>query len=251
MDIPAFTDNYIKPSKPFLNDAFRLPLPAHKFEHQADFIVQSRCGSTVSTNLITKYRHPASGVRMVEVYKNSQNSETGVFVRLVGTMALVKNGWPCLFLDAAAANVNPRSAALEPLNTRAAVHMPGAADTARTLLFDTLSERCTEASFKGAAAIDIAALPPFWGSLWFVRKEGFALDMIALLRTAVWDWYAQHCLDTPAQADIDYTRVQHQMIFKNSAAEYQSFLNMGLAVPVEAQAAFFSVLVTGLDGPED
>jgi len=249
MDAHAFTSSYIKPSEPFLTESFRLPLPTAGFEHQADFIVQSRCGSTVSTNLIAKYRHPASGVRLVEVYKNSQN-ETGVFVRLLGTMALVKKGWPCLFLDAAVANVNPRSAAPEPLNTRAAVHMPAAEDSARARLFGLLSERCSAAGYDGSGTIDIAALPPFWGSLWFVRKTGFAPDMIALLRTAVWDYYVQDCLHTDADAGIDYTRVQQQMILKNSAAEYQSFCNMGLAVPVEAQAAFFSVLVTGIDGPQ-
>jgi len=250
MDAQTFTDDYIKPSRPFLNDAFRLPLPTDGLEHQADFIVQSRCGSTTSTNLVSKYRHAETGVRFVEVYKNSQN-ETGVFVRLLGTMSLVKKGWPCLFLDAAVANVNPRSAAMEPLNTRAAVHMPGADDNARVRLFGMLSERCGTAGYEGSGTIDIAALPPFWGSLWFIRKNGFAPDMIGLLRTAVWDCYAQLCRDMPVDPGIDYTGVQHQMILKNSAAEYQSFLNMGLAVPVEAQAAFFSVLVTGLDGLED
>ncbi len=249
MDAQAFTSSYIKPSEPFLNETFRLPLPAAGFEHQADFIVQSRCGSTVSTNLIAKYGHTASGVRLVEVYKNSENSATGVFVRLLGTMALVKKGWPCLFLDAAVANVNPRSAAVEPLNTRTAVHMPGADDSARGRLFGMLTECCAAAGLEGSGTIDIAALPPFWGSLWFVRKEGFAPGMLALLRTAAWEFYAGHCLRTDADAGLDYTGVQQQMILKNSAAEYQSFLNMGLAVPVEAQAAFFSVLVTGIDSP--
>ncbi len=249
MDAHTFTATYIKPSEAFLDETFRLPLPDADFTHQADFIVQSRCGSTVSTNLISKYRHPESGVRMVEVYKNSQN-ETGIFVRLLGTLALVKKGWPCLFLDAAVANVNPRSAAQEPLNTRAAVHMPGAADSARAQLFSMLTARCTDSRFTGSGTIDIAALPSFWGSLWFVRKPGFAPDMLTLLRAAVWDYYAHHCLHMPPDTDIDYTRVQQQMILKNSAAEYQSFLNMGLAVPIEAQAAFFSVLVTGIEGPE-
>ena len=37
-------------------------------------------------------------MRLVEVYKSSQNMESGKFVRLVGTMALVKKAIHSFFL---------------------------------------------------------------------------------------------------------------------------------------------------------
>jgi hypothetical protein len=47
--------------------------------------------------------------------------------------------------------------------------------------------------------------------------------------------------------DFDYKPMQDQMVYKNSAAEHGIFQKMGLQVATEAQAAFFSILVTGVD----
>ena len=43
--------------------------------------------------------------------------------------------------------------------------------------------------------------------------------------------------------NLRYRPMQQQMVFKNSQLEHLLFEKMGLSVPTEAQAAFFSVLV--------
>jgi hypothetical protein len=246
MDSELFIKNYLRPSMDGLDRQFTLPLPDDdSLQRTGEFIVQSHCPSTYSTNVITRYERPDDGMRLVEVYKSSQNMDSGRFVRLVGTMALVKPGYPFLFLDAAVTNINIHTGEAEKPGTRIAIHMPQAEDGGRQALMDTLSRQADEAGLAwGMMKID--ALPSFWGPLWHVRREGVAHEAIGQLRLFAWNAYHDFCAATPPAENFDYLPVQVQMILKNSKAEHGQFLRMGLHVPVEVQAAFFSILCTGV-----
>jgi len=246
MDNELFIKNYLHPSLDGLDRQFILPLPDDEsLEKTGEFIVQSHCPSTYSTNVIMRYERPGDGTRLVEVYKSSQNMDSGRFVRLVGTMALVKKGYPFLFFDAAVTNINMQTGEAADLSTRIAIHMPQAADSGRFALMENLSRQADEAALPwGTAHID--ALPPFWGPLWHVRMEGVALDAIERLRLFAWKAYQDSCAAVPPVENFDYLPVQVQMILKNSKAEQWQFLRMGLNVPVEVQAAFFSMLCAGV-----
>ncbi len=94
-----FITNYLQPSDNRLDRTFTHPLPPdiEGLKKCGDFIVQGELEDTFSTNIIRKYVSDTAGIKLVEVYKNTQNKVTGVFIRLVGTMSLVKNGYPFLF----------------------------------------------------------------------------------------------------------------------------------------------------------
>jgi len=241
MENDLFIKDYVRPSAEGLNRQFTVPLPDSALEQTGEFIVQSHCQSTYSTNIITRYEQPTDGVRLVEVYKSSQNMDSGKFVRLVGTMALLKKGYPFLFLDAAVANINMQTGEQADLGTRIAIHMPQADDGARQVLMDNLSGQADAAKLP-CGTVTIDALPPFWGPLWHVRSDGLALETIETVRGFAWNAYLQYCGETVAVEDFDYMPVQQQMVIKNAKAEYGQFQGMGLDVPVEVQAAFFSIL---------
>jgi len=241
MDTEQFVENYIVPSAGGANRQFTLPLPDSALVQTGEFIVQSHCESTYSTNIITRYERQEDGVRLVEVYKSSQNMDSGKFVRLVGTMALLKKGYPFLFLDAAVSNINMQTGEQADLGTRMAVHMPQADDGARQSLMDNLSAQAEAATLQ-CGTVSIDALPPFWGPLWHVRSDGLALEAIEQVRGFAWKSYLQYCEQNAAVEDFDYMPVQQQMVIKNAQAEYGQFVRMGLDVPAEVQAAFFSVL---------
>ncbi len=246
MNNELFIKNYLHPCLDGLDRQFTMPLPDEEsLEKNAEFILQSHCPPTYSTNVITRYESPADGLRLVEVYKSSQNIDSGKFVRLVGTMALVKKGYPFLFLDAAITNIDLQTGEAADVGTRIAVHMPQAEDIGRQALMDTLSRQAAEAGLNcGVSTIE--ALPSFWGPLWHVRMPGVAHDTIARLRFFTWNAYQAYCAATSPAENFDYNPVQVQMILKNSKAEHGQFLRMGLDVPVEVQAAFFSILCTGI-----
>jgi len=241
MDNELFIKDYVRPSAGGLNSQFTLPLPDSALEKTGEFIVQSHCQSTYSTNIIMRYERPTDGVRLVEVYKSSQNMDSGKFVRLVGTMALLKKGYPFLFLDAAVSNINMQTGEEADLGTRMAIHMPQADDGARQALMDNLSGQA-EAAKLSCGTVSIDALPPFWGPLWHVRSDGLALETIEQVRGFAWNSYLQYCEKADAVEGFDYMPVQQQMVIKNAQAEYGQFVRMGLDVPAEVQAAFFSVL---------
>jgi len=242
----AFIKNYLHPSLDGLDRQFTLPLPDDEsLEKTGEFIVQSHCPPTYSTNIISRYENPESLIRLVEVYKSSQNFESGKFVRLVGTMALVKKGYPFLFLDAAVTNINLQTGEAADIGTRIAVHMPQAEEGGRQALMDTLSRQAENAGLPCGIS-KIEALPSFWGPLWHVRREGVALETISQLRFFAWNAYLEYCAAMPPAENFDYRPVQVQMILDNSKAEQGQFVRMGLDVPVEVQAAFFSVLCAGM-----
>jgi hypothetical protein len=247
MNNELFIKNYLQPSREGLDRQFTLPLPDEEnLEKTAEFIVQSHCPATYSTNIIARYESPATGIRLVEVYKNSQNFDSGKFVRLVGTMALVKKGYPFLFLDAAVTNINMQTGEAADMCTRIAIHMPQAPDDCRQALIDRLSQAADAAGLLWGM-LKIEALPPFWGPLWHVRLPGIDLQAIEQVRSFAWQAYGSYCARWAPAEGFDYLPVQQQMILKNSKAEHGQFLRMGLNVPVEVQAAFFSILCTGME----
>ncbi|MBW2552889.1 MAG: hypothetical protein JRE20_01995 [Deltaproteobacteria bacterium] len=238
-----FIMRYLQPSDNRLDRTFIHPLPPiEELTKSGDFIVQGEHDETFSTNIISKYMSENLGIRLVEVYKNTQHKGTGVFVRLVGTMSLVKTGYPFLFLDAAVTNISPVTGEREELTTRVAIHLPQANPEQRDLFFNAVTEKAKESgvSYRN---LDRDTLPDFWGSIWLAESKGFAPDMIWHLRDYAWVSYKLLIEETKVKSPFDYKPMQEMMIFNNAGAEHLMFKKMGLSVPTEAQAAFFSVIV--------
>jgi hypothetical protein len=245
LDHELFIKNYLKPSADGLDRSFTLPLPEISgLKPCGEFIVQGHHDETFSTNIITKFESD-TGFRLVEVYKNTEDLRQAIFLRLVGTISLVKKGFPFLFLDAAVANLDPRTARKVELSTRVAIHLPQSESEHKKIFYDLLN-RDVERAGCAYECRELEALPPFWGPLWSTRATGVNLEIIKTLRSIAWAAYDRLCAQTKQNQDFDYRPVQQQMVFKNSQAEHHLFKKMGLSVPAEAQAAFFSVLVAGV-----
>jgi hypothetical protein len=245
LDQDLFIKNYLKPSADGLDRSFTLPLPEISgLTPCGEFIVQGHLDDTFSTNIIAKFES-AAGFRLVEVYKNTEDRKQEIFLRLVGTISLVKKGFPFLFLDAAVANLDPRTAQKVELGTRVAIHLPQADSRQQQIFYETVNSSAEQSGFSYECRA-LEALPAFWGPLWSARATGIDLEIIKTLRTIAGTAYDRLCSETRQKADFDYRPVQQQMVFKNSQAEHQLFKKMGLSVPAEAQAAFFSVLVAGV-----
>ncbi len=245
MNEKDFLKNYLWPSDNRLDRTFTHPLPnIEGLKKCGDFIVQCEHEDTFSTNIMTKYVSDTLGVRLVEVYKNSQDKVTGAFVRLVGTMSLVKIGYPGLSLDAAVSNVNLFTGEREDIKTTVAIRLPQADPEQRKIFFSRLSEQAKE---DGISYRDMKfdRLPDFSGTTWLGESKGANLDMIQKLRDYAWNSYKGVIKQTKEKTPFDYRPVQEYMIFDVSTFEHPMFRRMGLSVPVEAQAAFFSVLVSG------
>jgi hypothetical protein len=241
-----FLESYLKPSEEGLDRTFTLPLPdISGLKECGEYIVQGKLDNTCSTNIISKHVSESEGVRLIEVYKNTEDREKGIFIRLVGTLSILKKGYPFLFLDAAISNVSPRSAQQEEISTRVALHMPQANSEERDIFFNLISEKADAANITHNSS-NIPVLPDFWGPIWSAGKPGIAPDMIKTLRDMAWASYESFCNQTKPAENFNYMPVQNQMAFKNSAAEHHLFKKMGLSVTAEVQAAFFSVMVAGV-----
>ncbi len=178
MNEQGFLENYLWPSDDKLDRTFTHPLPnIEGLKKCGDFIVQGELEDTFSTNIMTKYVSDTSGVILKEVYKNSQNKVTGVFVRLVGPMSLVKPGYPFLLLDAAVSNVNLRTGEREDIKTTVAIHLPQADPEQRRMFFGHLSEQAKEAGISYEER-QSDTVPDFWGPIWRAESKGVNLDMI-------------------------------------------------------------------------
>ncbi len=241
-----FLDNYLWPSDDRLDRTFTHPLPnIEGLKKCGDFIVQCELGDTFSTNIMTKYESDSLGVRLVDVYKNSQNKVTGAFVRLVGTMSLVKTGYPFLVLDAGVQNYNPFTAEREDITTRVSIHLPQADQGQRKMLFSYLNEQAKEAGLS-CQEMQFDQLPDFWGSMWLTELKGVNLYMIRQFRNHAWSAYKYLIEQTKEKTPFDYKPTQEQNIINIARLEHLSFKEKGLSVPVESQAAFFSVQVSGV-----
>lgn len=246
MNEKDFIMHYLQPSTNRLDRTFTHPLPnIEGLKKCGDFIVQGELDETFSTNIIVKFESDILGIRLIEVYKNSQNQGTGVFVRLVGTLSLVKTGYPFLFLDAAVTNVSPLTTEREETTTRVAIHLPQSDPELKKMFFGALSEKAKEDSIS-YRDMESDSLPDFWGSVWLGESKKFDLDMIRQLRDYAWLSYKQLIEQTKQRSPFDYKPVQERMIFDNAKSEHYLFKKMGLSVPMEAQAAFFSVMVSGV-----
>ena len=246
MNEKDFLENYLWPSNDCLDRKFTHPLPKIEgLKKCGDFIVQCELGDTFSTNIMAKYESDISGIRLVDAYKNTQNKVTGAFVRLVGTMSLVKTGYPFLVLDAGVQNYNPFTMEKEDITTRVSIHLPQADQGQRKMLFSHLNEQAKEAGISYQER-HFDQLPDFWGAMWLGESKGVNLDMIKQFRDHAWSSYKVLIEQTNEKTPFNYRPTQEQNIINIARLEHLSFKEKGLAVPVEAQAAFFSVLVSGV-----
>jgi len=246
MNEKDFLENYLWPSDSRLGRTFTHPLPdIEGLKKCGDFIVQCELEETFSTNIITKYESDILGVGLVEAYKNTQHKGTGVFVRLPGSMTLVKTGYPFLLLDAAVTNVSPLTAEREALTTRVVVHLPQADPEQRKMVFRSLGEQAKEAGIS-YREWESDRQPDFWGPMWSSESKRLDFDMIRQIRGHAWDSYKRVIEETGEKRPFDYKPTQEHMVFNIARIEYLTFERMGLSVPVEAQAAFFSVMISGV-----
>ena len=253
MNEQKFLENYLWPSDDKLDRAFAHPLPdIEGLKKCGDFIVQCELEDTFSTNIITKYKSDISEVRLIDVHKNTQNKVTGVFTRLVGTMSLAKAGYPILVLDAPVRNATVVTAeaerkdiTIEDITTMVFILLPQADSEQRKLFFSRLSEQVKGSGIPYQER-QSNILPDFYGPTLLVESKGIELDIIRKLRDYAWNSYKDVIEQTKEKALFDYRPFQEHMIFDTAQREHLSFGSRGLSVPVEAQAAFFSVMVSGV-----
>ncbi len=246
MNEKCFLENYLWPSDDRLNTRFIHPLPnIEGIKKCGDFIVQSEYEDTFSTNIMAKYVSDTLGIRLGEVYKNNQNKVTGAFLRLVGTMNLVKDGYPRASIDATIANFNWRTGERQDITTRTYITLTMADPEQRKIFFDHLGKQAKAAGISYIETIP-ETQPDFAGIRWMAESKGANLNMIRQLRDYLWNSYKVVIEQTKEKIPFDYRPWQEYMIFDVSRRENLMFKGMGLSVPVEAQAAFFSVLVSGV-----
>jgi hypothetical protein len=242
-----FLEKYLWPSTDKLDRSFTHPLPKIPgLKKAGDFIVQCEHEDTFSTNIVTKYHSETAGVILKEVYKNTQNKVTGVFVRLVGTMSVVKPGYPCISLDGAISNVVLATGERAPIKTTVAIHFPQVDPEQRKKVFQSFGERAKKSGVSYQERATDTMMPAFWGPVFVAQAEGIDFNIIRELRDGVWSAYKRLIEETPAKVPFDYRPFQEHMVFDTSKREHLTFKRMGLSVPVESQAAFFSVLVSGI-----
>jgi len=241
MNEKGFLENYLGPSESRLNTTFTHPLPnIEGLKKCGDFIVQCELEETFIPTIIKKYVSDTLGVKLVEVYRNTQRKDAEVFVRLVGTMSLVKNGYPFLLLDAAVANANLITGEREDITTRVLINLPLADPEQRKMVFNSLNEQAKEASISGEERqFDFAS--DFHGPTWMAETKGVNLDMIRQLRDYAWSAYKYLIEHTKEKIPFDYQLMQKSQIF-NVREEERLFKAIGVSVSVEANAALLSVL---------
>jgi hypothetical protein len=158
-------------------------------------------------------------------------------------MSLVKTGYPFVVLDASVRNVTKSAPEQEAIATRVAVHLPQAGVGQRIIFFGRLSKEAKKAGIS-YGTINSDEVPAFWGKVWMGQDAGINLDMIRQLRDYSWYAYRDIIERTQARTPFDYRPVQEEMVLNASRREHLVFESRGLSVPTEAQAAFFSVMVS-------
>jgi len=242
MNEKDFLEKYLWPSEDKLDRTFTFSLPdGEGLKNLGDFIIQCQHEDTFSTNIITKYESD-SGVILKELYKNTQNKVTGAFVRLVGGMTMFKNGYPRVSLDAPMLNVDPATGERTNIITRMYISMPQADPEQRKIFFGHLSELAQKAGISySEMKSDVS--PDFWGPMWKAETKGVNFDLFRNLRDFAWSAYKRVIEETKEKIPFDYRPLQEHMVFGVSAREHLMFEKMGLSVPIEAQAAFFSAMI--------
>ena len=246
MNEKDFLGNYLWPSVDRLDRTFTHPLPnIEGLKKCGDFILQSELEDTFATSIFKKYESDTLGVILKEVYRNTQNKVTGIFARLVGTMSLVKTGYPRLSLDAPITNVNMFTGQREDLTTRVRISLPQADPEQRQMFFGHFNEQAKEAGIA-CQEMQFDQLPDFWGSIWMAESKGVDLGMIRKLRDYAWSAYKGVMEQTKEKTPFDYRPLQEFLMFGAGKMEQLMFGRVGLTFPVENQNAFFSVGVSGI-----
>jgi hypothetical protein len=244
MDESAFLRDYLQPSQSGLQSCYTHSMPdIPGLAKAGDFIVQAELEGTYSVNILRRYLSSMNGFRLVEVYKNSQNRTSGNFVRLVGSLTLVKEGYPFLLLDASIRNVNPVNGQREELTTRVAIHLPQATPEQARIFFDHIDQQAKEELIT-SQLYRPNVVPPFWGQVWVGTAKGVNFNLIRSLRDGACHTYRHLVAETGEHKPFDYAPFQQHMVFTMSKREHGVFKVMGLSVPAEAQAAFFSIMVS-------
>jgi len=244
VDEATFISDYLQPSTDRLDQRFTHPLPdIPGLTPAGQFIIQAELEDTYSVNIIRKYLSTPTGLRFVEVYKNTQNKVTGNFVRLVGTLSLVKDGYPFMLLDAAIRNVSRVTGQKEELNTHVAIHLPQAEPAQRQMFYEHIEEIARE-ELIDHQSLQPDTVPSFWGPVWLAQAKGISFDLIRSLRDTACHTYRHIIAETPERKPFDYRPLQEHNFFGTSRREHDTFQKMGLSVPAEAQAAFFSIMVS-------
>jgi len=183
------------------------------------------------------------GITVKELYKNTQNKVTGIFVHLVGGMSVVKSGYPRYSLDPPILNVNSTTGERDDLKTRMYITLPQADASQRKIFFGNLSELAKGTGISYASR-HMDTTPVFWGDSWIAESKGVNLDLFRKLRDYAWSSYQRVLNETKAVIPFDYRPLQEHMAFDVAKREHLMFKKMGLSVPVEAQAAFFIAMVS-------
>jgi hypothetical protein len=171
MDEKRFIANFVQPSDKKMDEAFTHPLPKIEgLRKCAEFVIQSEDEETFSTNIVTRFASDSLGIKLFEVYKNTEHKGLGIFVRIVGALTVVKVGYPLLFLDAAVSNVSHLTTQREDLTTRVAIHLPQAAPEQQQIFFSRLREAAEKDSVT-YRDLKVDAMPDFWGSIWLSWKH--------------------------------------------------------------------------------
>jgi hypothetical protein len=242
MNQEEFLNEYLWPSNDRLDRSFTHTLPnIDGLKKYGDFIIQSECEDTFSTNIISEYKSDTLGVILKDVYKNTQNKVTLFFIRLVGTMSIVKTGYPFLLLDTSVRNVSLLTGEREDIMTRVYITLPQADLEQRDIFFNHLNAQAQEASLSYSERKSDAA-PDSWGPTGIGESKGVDLDMIRCLRDYSWGSYKRVIDKTKEKIPFDYKPIKENAIFNVAGREHSLFRKIGLSVPIEAQAAFFSVL---------
>lgn len=238
-----FIKNYVWPTDAKVNKNFTYPLP-EGFEKAGDMIIQAESEDSFSTNILTKYVND-DGITVVETYKNSQNKDTGKFIRLVGTIGAVKYGYPKLTLDAPIINVilfepPPLFGELTDVNTFMAHMLPQASPEQSEMFFDCLEEKAADDGVE--LHVMPTGMPAWWGPAYAANWDGINLDMMQRLRDNALECYELIISETAAEIPFDYRPMQDLLIYAQAEGEHQMFANLGISVPTEAQAAFFAAI---------
>jgi hypothetical protein len=242
MNQEDFLNEYLCPSNDRLDRSYTHTLPnIDGLKKYGDFIIQSECEDTFSTNIISEYKSDTLGVILKDVYKNTQNKVTLFFIRLVGTMSIVKTGYPFLLLDTSVRNVSLLTGERENIMTRVYITLPQADLEQWDIFFNHLSAQAQEAGLSYSERKSDAA-PNSWGPTGIGESKGVNLNMIRWLRDYSWDSYKCVIDKTKEKIPFDYKPIKENAIFNIAGREHSLFKKIGLSVPVEAQAAFFSVL---------
>jgi hypothetical protein len=241
-----FLEDYLWPSINRLNTNFTHPLPnIEGLKKCGEFLIQSELEGTFTPTVITKYVSELLGIRLIDVYRNTQHKDADVFIRLVGTINLVKVGYPFLSLDAAVSNINLLTTSREDLTTRIRISLPQADIEQREIFFPSLTELAKEADIQNEE-MQFQGLPEFYGPIWIAESKGLNLDIIRKLRDFAWSSYKGLFEQTMEKTPFNYRPLQEQMLFNAAKLEEGLFRSIGLSVPVEAYAALFGVLVSAV-----